>query len=202
MALAFLAAISARLTAMTGAHFLHIDESYRTVCIPWSSGFNTRLAQIAQDTGPDVAPATKYPDLAEYRAINDNALRLLDSRMVTSAGKLPTHLCGMAWRSWDGGERRLTRLMEALVPPSKEELTLEDLCVFATLTVLRFNMANISVVDEEQDVASLMAPGEISRLRHSLSIWDAAESRVERELDGLPAPTRQVRQAIDYALGS
>lgn len=122
---------------------------------------------------------------------------------MTPAGKLPIHICGMVYGGWADAEQRLLAHQRGLVPEDTDELRLEDCYVFAWLCILRFNLANLSLVDESTpSFMTSMAQGRVEQTRELLSSFQPHERDVEVARGGLPSPTRQVRLAIDYALSS
>ena len=123
--------------------------------------------------------------------------------MITTTGKLPIHICGMAYGGWADAEERLLAHHNGLVPEDTDELRLEDCYVFAWICILRFNLANLSLVDESTpSFMTSMAQEQVEQTKSMLNSFRPHERDIEVALGGLPSPTRQVRSAIDYTLPS
>ena len=183
--------------------FLFQDSSWRTVSIPWGNEYNRQLKSVMGEALPDAGTPVRLPDLSRYREANANGLVLLDSREITAQGKLPRHICGYAFEPWLRTETEVQERGERLasVPQETDESIVETLCLYALSRIVKFNLANLSLIDETTPpFMNTMAHQSISGVLDSLHAVTELEPRVEDLLGGLPSPTRQVRDAIEYAI--
>jgi len=182
--------------------FLQQDSSWRTVSIKWSGDFNTQLRTVTTTEAPTLV-GPKSGNFDGIRVANDNALRLLDSRQIELTGKLPRHICGMAFGGWSDSEVQLLSLHESLIanPEDTDEYRLRSNLVIAWIGLLRFNLANLALIDgTTPDFMLHVALMSRDRARQLLEESKPFEAAVEDAMPGLPSPTRHVRQALEFAL--
>ena len=191
------------LTGVTGPAFLLQDSSWRTVSIPWGGDYNTQLSNATRNSLPAVESPVRPPELRIYQFANDTSLRLLDSRQITASGELPRHLCGMAFGGWEKAEGHVVSRLQGLTNHGREtdESRLDENLTIAWLCIFKFNLANLSLIDETTpQFMTSMAHQEIATVQELLENMEPHEVALERALGGLPSPTRQVRFAIQYAV--
>ena len=186
---------------MPQAIFLYQDPSLRTFTIPWGGDYNHTLRHFVEEPPPAHVLRLEPPTDA-YRVANQDALRLLDSRMMDESGRLPRSACGVAFHQWSDAEQRLKEHLGQLAqsPEETAQYAFNSNFVASWLSLIRFNLATLSLVDATTPSFILsMVPGEMEA---SLSILERA-IEMEHELEGWfnhPAPTRNVRLAMQKAL--
>lgn len=183
--------------------FLFRDPSWRTVVIPWDREYNNRLSDASQNPLPVPVTSIELPDLRDLEITNNNALGQLDSRQITPEGLLPIHLCGYAFHTWSKGEQRIMSRMERIADYGydSDELVVEQLTLAGWLMLIRFNLANLTLIDETSpQFMRSMAHEQISEILEQLESMASQEGELEQALGGSPCSTRQVRHAIEYAV--
>lgn len=188
---------------MTNPSFLYQDSSWRTVVVEWGDNFNTKLVTMETTEGPPLANPRTSQNLDGIRAANDNSLRLLDSRQIDASGKLPRHICGIAFGGWADAEDELLSMHAALSASysDTDDFRLRSNLMIAWIALLRFNLANLSLVDRTTPDWMLQgAKTSIEEARQLLEDAKRYEPSVAHHLSGLPSPTQHVRQAMEFAL--
>ena len=186
---------------MRQAIFLYQDPSFRTFTMPWGGDYNHTLRHLVEDPPPAQVLGLEPPTDA-YRVANQNALSLLDSRLMDESGRLPRSACELAFHRWSDAEQRLKEHLGQLAqsPDESAQYAFDSNFVASWLSLIRFNLANLSLVDASTPSFMLsMVPGE---MRASLRILERA-IEMEQELEdwlNCPAPTRNVRSAMQEAL--
>jgi len=188
---------------MARPSFLYQDSSWRTVVIEWSDQFNTKLSRMTAEQAPPLSNPSISPNLDAVRAANDNSLRLLDSRQIDANGKLPRHICGIAFGGWVDAEDALLAMHRSLSESFQDTDNdrLASNLMIAWIGLLRFNLANLSMVDgTTPEIMRRGAQESIDQARQLLEDAKQFEPTVSAVLSNLPSPTQHVRQAMDFAL--
>lgn len=190
---------------MTTSSFLVQDRSWRTIVIPWGTDFNSRLRSAVADAPLEIANPAIPSDLDGYRITNDSSLSLLDSRQIGPNGRLPFHICAAAFHSWAPAEEKLLNYHRqwSTHPEDTLEYRLVDNYLYALICVYRFNLANLSLVDESSDFSMLQgANSSVQRVRDLLQKAIPFEASLIDDLNGFPCPTEQVRNAIERPIAT
>jgi hypothetical protein len=191
------------MTGMPNPSFLYQDASWRTVVIDWDREFNTRLRAITTLEGPPLQLPRLSQSFEDIRAANHNSLALLDSRQIDANGKLPRHICGIAFGGWADAEDQVLSMHRtlSLTPEDTDDFRLRSNVMIAWIGLIRFNLANLSLVDATSPSALLRGAHEsIDQTRQLLEDSKPYEPILSRALSGVPGPTQQVRQAMQFAV--
>lgn len=189
---------------MTNPKFLIQDSSWRTFPISWGADFNNALNR-ASDSAPPFSSPFSTKETEQYRLANDNGLRLLDSRQIDIQGNLPGHMCGMAFWIWADAEERLIKEQanHSNLGAKDESFVFLDNLLYAWRCIFKFNLASLALVDATAPSAMrAMVKDQFSETLGWLQNALEFEPAIEKQLAGIPSPTRQVRYAVEQALGT
>lgn len=183
--------------------FLEMDSAWRVLPISWGADFNAQLAQAATSAPAPITPFSS--ERAEpYRRANTNALRLLDSRQIDANGQLPMSICGMAFGGWSEAEASLIKehTQHGNQSYRGEDFAFLDDLFFAWRCVIKFNLATLALIDADAPpFMRQMVPGQLNQTVSWLDQAIGVEDALESQLGGLPCPTKQVRIAVQKAMG-